>query len=118
MGHFSGHIWDTWVMTVTMKLRYIDELGGGRLRFRKRYPKDVRPVIGEEFFQVPMKAREGHALVAERDRLLAAFDKAVRHARAQEKMSPLERWRAAILEAERLQAGVQPFSGPDAEDVA
>ncbi|WP_157937686.1 hypothetical protein [Oceaniglobus roseus] len=58
-------------MTVMMKLTYIDKLGGGRLRSRRRFPKDVRPVLGEEFFQVPMKAREGNALVTERERTLA-----------------------------------------------
>jgi hypothetical protein len=40
-------------MTVTMKLKYVDKLGGGRLRFRRRFPKDVRAVLGEGFFQVP-----------------------------------------------------------------
>lgn len=50
-------------MVVMMKLKYVDELSGGRKRFRRRFPKAVSGVLGEEFFQVPMKAREGAALV-------------------------------------------------------
>ncbi|WP_146204887.1 tyrosine-type recombinase/integrase [Jannaschia seohaensis] len=103
-------------MTVTMKLKYIDKLGGGRLRFRRRFPKDVQPLLGEEFFQVPMKAREGHALVTERERMLAAFEKVVRQARGRERMSPLERWRASVVEADQMQAEVRGFEGPDGED--
>ncbi len=53
-------------MLLVMKLKHVDELSGGRKRFRWRYPKAVIPVVGEEFFQVPMKARDGADLVAER----------------------------------------------------
>ncbi|MCZ4269539.1 hypothetical protein [Tritonibacter mobilis] len=52
-------------MAVTMKLKYIDELSGGRKRFRRRWPKDVAEVRGETFFQKPLKARSGPAMVTE-----------------------------------------------------
>lgn len=49
-------------MVVMLKLKYVDNLPGGRKRFRKRHSKAAMEVLGEEFFQVPMKAREGAAL--------------------------------------------------------
>ena len=59
-------------MAVLMKLKHVDELSGGRKRFRRRYPKVVAEVLGEDVFQVAMKAREGAALVTERERLIAS----------------------------------------------
>ncbi|PXW80685.1 hypothetical protein BZA02_105177 [Ruegeria sp. P4] len=52
-------------MAVIMKLKYIDELSGSRRRFRRRWPKDVAEVRGETFFQKPLKARSGPAMVTE-----------------------------------------------------
>ena len=57
-------------MVMTMKLKHIDELSGGRKRFRRRYPKAVAMVLGESFYQVPMTAREGASLVAEQEKLV------------------------------------------------
>ena len=68
-------------MVMTMKLKHVDELSGGRKRFRRRFPKVVAEVVGEEFFQVPMKAREGAALVSEQETLLAEFEKIVKKAK-------------------------------------
>ncbi len=39
-------------MVVVMKLKYVDELSGGRKRFRRRYPKAVAEVLGDSVFQV------------------------------------------------------------------
>lgn len=52
-------------MVMKMNFKHIDELSGGRKRFRRRYPKALVTVIGEAVFQVSMKARDGGALVAE-----------------------------------------------------
>lgn len=97
-------------MVMTMKLKYVDELSGGRKRLRRRYPKAVAEVLGEEFFQVPMKAREGAALVVEQEALLAEFDKIVtkakRKAAGQGALSPLEHWREAVKEAKAMKAAV------------
>ncbi|MCG6558128.1 hypothetical protein MB818_07950 [Ruegeria sp. 1NDH52C] len=68
-------------MVVMMKLKYVDELSGGRKRFRRRFPKAVAGVLGEEFFQVPIKAREGVALVKEQETLLAEYEKIVAKAK-------------------------------------
>ncbi|UWP91405.1 tyrosine-type recombinase/integrase [Aliiroseovarius crassostreae] len=98
-------------MVMMMTLKYVDELSGGRKRFRRRYPKVVAEVMEASFFQVPMKAREGAALVAEQEALLAEFEKIVekakRKAAGQGKLSPVEHWREAVKEAEELVAGVK-----------
>jgi len=90
-------------MVMVMKLKHVDELSGGRKRFRRRYPKAVSQVLGEEFFQVPMTAREGAALVAEQEKLLCEYDKLVakakRKAAGAGQLSPLEHWRDATAEA-------------------
>ena len=47
-------------------MKHVDELAGGRKRFRRRWPKDVGEALGEKFMQRPIQAREGAALVPER----------------------------------------------------
>ena len=98
-------------MVMMMKLKHVDELSGGRKRFRRRYPKAVAQVLGDEFFQVPMKAREGAALVAEQEALLAEYDKLVakakRKAAGQGQLSPLEHWREATADAEAMVAAIK-----------
>ena len=98
-------------MVMMMKLKHVDELSGGRKRFRRRYPKPVAEVLGESFFQVPMRAREGAALVAEQETLLAEYDKIVAKARKKAagagQFSPLEHWREAVKEAEEMVASIK-----------
>jgi len=83
-------------MAVIMKLKYVDSLSGGRKRFRRRYSKATSKVLGQEFFQVPMKARDGAALVTEQEALLAEYEKiekkAKRKAAGQGALSPFEHW--------------------------
>lgn len=104
-------------MAVVMKLKYVDELSGGRKRFRRRYPKAVVPVLGDDFFQVPMTAREGAALIAEQETLLAEFEKIVEKAKRKAagtgQLSPLEHWREAVKEAEAMVAAVSGGRGDD-----
>lgn len=70
-------------MVMTMKLQHVDELSGGRKRFRRRCPKAVAKALGEDFFQVPMQAREGAALVAEQEKLVREFDRMVAKAKGE-----------------------------------
>jgi hypothetical protein len=97
-------------MVVVVSLKHIDELSGGRKRFRRRWPKDVGKALGEAFMQRPMVAREGAALVAERETLLKEFDAVVaKHRRSQEerdRLTPRQLWAEARGEAERLTSGV------------
>ncbi len=93
---------------VMMNLKHVDELSGGRKRFRRRYPKALVPVIGETVFQVAMKAREGGALVTEWERLMKDYDREVRKAERKAgvapagDVSPLEEWREARREADAM----------------
>lgn len=97
-------------MVVVMKLKYIDELSGGRKRFRRRYPKAVAEVLGEGVFQVAMQAREGADLFTEHGKLLTEYEKIIakvrRKAAHDGQLSPLQHWREAVKEAEELVAGV------------
>jgi integrase len=94
-----------------MKLKHVDELSGGRKRFRRRYPKAVSQILGEEFFQVPMRARVGAALVNEQENLLAEYEKlvakALRKAAGAGQLSPLQHWREATAEAEAMVAAIK-----------
>lgn len=96
-------------MAVTMKLKYIDELSGGRKRFRRRWPKDVAEVRGETFFQKPLKTRSGPAMVSEWEALSADFEATVaahrRSVEERESMSPRALWQEAQQEAQRLLEG-------------
>jgi len=81
---------------------------GGRKRFRRRYPKATSKALGEDFFQVPMKAREGAALVAEQERLVAAFEKIVAKSRESAgQVSKKERWEDALKEAEAMLSAIK-----------
>ena len=106
-------------MVVVMKLKYVDELSGGRKRFRRRYPQAAVKVLGEAVFQVPMKARDGADLFTEHAKLLLEYEKIVakakRTAAEQGQLSPVEHWREAVKEAEELLAGI---SGVRDEDEA
>ena len=104
-------------MVMMMKLKYVDELSGGRKRFRRRWSVAVAQVLGEEYFQVAMRAREGAALVREHEALLAEFDKietkAKRKAAGQGQLSPLEHWREATAEAEAMLSAIKGGLGED-----
>ncbi len=98
-------------MVLMMKLKHVDELSGGRKRFRRRYPKAVIATLGEELFQVPMKAREGADLVVEHEAVMREYEKIVtkarRRAAGQGQLSPLEHWREAVKEAEAMVASLR-----------
>lgn len=97
-------------MVMIVKLKHIDELAGGRERFRRRWPKDVGKALGETFMQKPIKAREGAALVSEHTAMMKTFEVTVAaHRRSDEeraRMSPRELWHEAQGEADRLTSGI------------
>ena len=95
-------------MVMMMKLKHVDALSGGRKRFRKRFPVKVFRATGDEFFQRPMKAREGAALVSEYERLLAEFDKLVAfHEGDGSLLSPREHWRYAQEEVAAMLSAIK-----------
>lgn len=95
-------------MVMMMKLKYVDNLPNGRKRFRLRYPKVVGEALGARYFQVPMKAREGAALVVEQERLLAEYNKVVAfHEGAAGVISPREHWLYAQKEADTMLSAIK-----------
>lgn len=101
-------------MAVTMELKHVDELSGGRKRFRRRFPKDVAPVVGKTFMQVAMKAREGAAMVQEHRALMADFDRQVSLARGESSLSPRAQWQVDRSEAEAMLSAISGL--PDEND--
>ena len=98
-------------MVVMMKLAHVDELSGGRKRFRRRFPKALVQVIGEERLQVAMNAREGAALVNEHAALMTSYDKIVAQAKrkavAGGTLSSREHWQQVVAEAQVMVANVR-----------
>jgi len=100
-------------VVVMMKLKHVDELSGGRKRFRRRYPKPIAAVLGESVFQVPMKAREGAGLVSEWEALCKEYDRTIAKAERQAgvstagQLSPLEQWREALSDAAGMLAAIK-----------
>ncbi len=41
---------------MTVVLKYVETLSGGRKRFRRRFPKHLQTFLRKEFFQEPFKA--------------------------------------------------------------
>lgn len=57
-------------MALILRMKYVGTLSGGRKRFRRRFPNDVIKVLGREYFQVAMKARDGADFHTEYAKLL------------------------------------------------
>ncbi|MCT4576028.1 hypothetical protein [Donghicola sp.] len=96
-------------MAIVMKMKYVDELSGGRKRFRRRWPKDVADKRGETVFQKPFTSTDGRAFLLEHEQFVAEFDREVSQKRLTadewERTSPTKKFRAAKREAARLWAG-------------
>ena len=100
-------------MAITVKLKHVDDLKDGTFRFRRRYPKKLWDILGEEPMQERMKARDEVGLVREQAAWLAEFDRRV--ADAEKKLlglsgeSPRQKWARYLDEADRMVADI---SGP------
>lgn len=79
-------------MAMMMALKHVDKLSGGRKRFRRRFPKDVVPVVGKTFMQVAMRTREGADMVQEHRALMVEFDRMVSVARGETSQTAREQW--------------------------
>ncbi|WP_299860164.1 hypothetical protein [uncultured Roseobacter sp.] len=108
-------------MTVSFEMKYVDNLSGGRKRFRRRIPKHLVPVLEMEFFQEPMKAREGAALVREQEHLTRLFENLVAKAEATLAGSvvktPRDKWLDAVREADRIEAEAVGLSDSYNKDI-
>ncbi|WP_439562819.1 tyrosine-type recombinase/integrase [Roseinatronobacter sp.] len=97
-------------MAVMVKLKHVDSLPGGRKRFKRRIPTKLITAYGDEWFRRPMKAREGVALVAEWESLMAEFKMVVKdaglRAAGMDPDTPLRQWEKAVASAEQMVSGV------------
>lgn len=93
-------------MALRTKIKHIDSLANGVLRFRRRFPKDVTEALGQGFMQVHIANRTGLAFHREYQAIMTEFDRIVRETRAAkggpDMRSPIERWHEALLKAEGL----------------
>lgn len=95
-------------MAIVMKLKCVDQLPNGVLRFRRRLPKDVAEVIEQGFLPVHIRNRSGLPFQREYAAILRDFDRIVDETRARaaanDTRSPVARWHEALLKAEGLVA--------------
>ncbi len=93
-------------MAIVMKIKYVDQLQNGVLRFRRRFPKDVAEVIEQGFLQVHIRNRSGLPFQREYAAILQDFDRIVEETRAKatdnDTRSPFARWHEALLKVEGL----------------
>jgi len=68
-------------MAIVMKIKHVDELNNGVLRFRRKFPKDVAQYLGQPTLQVHIRNREGLAFQREYTAILREFDRLVADAR-------------------------------------
>ncbi|MDQ2091057.1 tyrosine-type recombinase/integrase [Marimonas arenosa] len=93
---------------MTIKIKHVDQLKNGVLRFRRKFPKDVAEALGKPTFQVHIRNREGQAFQREYGAILRKFDGIVADTRDRlagiDTRSPVTRWHEALLNAEGLVA--------------
>ena len=97
-------------MAISMKLPHIDKRANGRLRFRRRYPKDVVERLGEPAMQRHFRNLSGSAFQREYSGFLSEFEQIVDDARRKGTPNDLrvgtERWGEALAEAGTMLAGI------------
>ncbi len=104
-------------MALILRMKYVGTLSGGRKRFRRRFPNAVIKVLGREYFQVAMKARDGADFHTEYAKLLGEYDevcrRALRTTEDEQNVPPLKRWAELQEQAAELLAGVHSARDED-----
>ena len=95
-------------MALTMKIRFVDQLANGVLRFRRRFPQEIAKALGKPTLQVHMRNRECFAFQSEYQAVCQEFNRIVGETRAKlegrDTRSPITRWHEALMIAEGLAA--------------
>ena len=93
-------------MALQTKIDHVDKLPNGVLRFRRRFPEDVKEALGKGYMQVHIRNRDGVAFHREYHAILSEFDRIVEETRermdGRDMRSPTERWHEALLKREGL----------------
>lgn len=61
-------------MAFELTIKYVDQISNTQWRFRRRWPKRVREILGEDAYQKHIKARDGAAFQREYQFHLGNFD--------------------------------------------
>ncbi len=69
-------------MVDILKLKNLDTIPSGSKRYRRRIPKDVQEILGEDWFQRGLKAIEGDGLLLEHAACVEEFKDMVSQARS------------------------------------
>lgn len=106
-------------MALQTKIKNLDKLPNGVLRFRRRFPKDVAEALGQPTLQVHVMHTEGLAFHREYQAIMAEFDRIVAKTRAEleaagkDDRTTQQKWHDALIAAAGLREGV---IGLDPED--
>ncbi len=106
-------------MALHTRIKHIDNLTNGVLRFRRRFPKDVAEHLGQGFLQVHIRNREGLAFHREYQAIVAEFDRIVRQTRVRledegrDSRTTQQKWHDALITATGLREGVRGLDPAD-----
>ncbi|SLN29814.1 tyrosine-type recombinase/integrase [Ruegeria meonggei] len=104
-------------MALRMKISYVDAISETQWRFRRRWPKRVREIRGEDAYQKHIKARDGAAFQREYQFHLRNFDAIVEDTLRQhpevDTRSATQKFIDAQRLAENYMAGVQGLDPDD-----
>ena len=99
-------------MALRTKIKHVDRLPSGALRFRRRFPEDVAEHLGQTNLQVHIRNREGVKFAVEYEAVMEQWDSIVATARASmdpsaaDKKTSQQRWHDALMTAAGLREGV------------
>ena len=109
-------------MALMTKLKHVDRLKDGSLRYRRRIPLAVQEAVGRKVFQQRLKAKEGSALIKEYAEIAGLYEQVVSQRLSQARKealwgnTPRESFRAAQESSESLWDGVMGLDRDDPTD--
>lgn len=109
-------------MALMTKLKHVDRLKDGSLRYRRRIPLAVQEAVGRKVFQQRLRAKEGPALIKEYAEVESLYEQVVTQQLSQARLealwgaTPREAYRAAQESSESLWEGVIGLDRTDPAD--
>lgn len=109
-------------MALMTKLKHVDRLKDGSLRYRRRIPLAVQEAVGRKVFQQRLGAKEGSALIREYAEVERLYEQVVTQRLSQARLealygvTPREAFRAAQESSESLWEGVVGLDRTDPAD--
>lgn len=109
-------------MAFMTKLKHVDRLKDGSLRYRRRIPLAVQEAVGRKVFQQRLSAKEGSALIKEYAEVESLYEQVVAQRLSQARLealwgaTPRETYSAALESSESLWEGVTGLDRTDPSD--